>query len=105
MIRLVFINKSKMTKIISHYRFIRHKETMNQNDGLIKFGQSILWSMAMLKSEITFIVTMVNRMLHVRSLHGYIMEKNNTLMYNGQARFPCFFRSISKFRTRNKAPL
>ena len=42
MIRLVFINKSE--------------ETMNQNDGLIKFGQSILWSLAMLKRELTFIV-------------------------------------------------
>ena len=77
---------------------------MNQNDRLIKFGQSILWSMAMLKREITFIVTMINRMLQARSLHGHIMEKH-TLTYNGQARFPCFFRSISKFRTRNKAPL
>ena len=77
---------------------------MNQNDGLIKFGQSILWSMAMLKREITFLVTMVNIMLQARSLHGHIMEKN-TLTYNGQARFPCFFMSISKFRTRNKAPL
>ena len=50
---------------------------MNQNDGLIKFGQSILWSMAMLKREITFIVTMVNRMLQARSLHGHIMEKQH----------------------------
>ena len=50
---------------------------MNQNDGLIKFGQSILWYMAMLKREITFIVTMVNRMLHARSLHGHIMEKQH----------------------------
>ena len=48
---------------------------MNQNDGLIKFGQSISWSMAMLKREITFIVTMVNIMLHARLLHGHIMEK------------------------------
>ena len=56
---------------------LRHKETMNQNDGLIKFGQSILWSMAMLKREITFIVTMVNRMLQARSLHGHIMEKQH----------------------------
>ena len=56
---------------------LRHKETMNQNDGLIKFGQSILWSMAMLKREITFIVTMINRMLQARSLHGHIMEKQN----------------------------
>ena len=37
---------------------------MIQNDGLIKCGrQSISWSMAMLKKEITFIVTMINRML------------------------------------------
>ena len=49
---------------------------MNQNDGLIKFGQSILWSMAMLKEK-TFIVTMVNRMLQARSLHGHIMEKQH----------------------------
>ena len=56
---------------------------MNQNDGLIKFGQSILWSMAMLKREIAFLVTMVNRMLQARSLHGHIME-NNTLTYNGR---------------------
>ena len=48
---------------------------MNQNNGLIQFGQSILWSMAMLKREITFIVTMINRMLQARSLHGPIMEK------------------------------
>ena len=48
---------------------------MNQNDGLIKFGQSILWLMAMLKREITFIVTMVKRILQARSLHGHIMEK------------------------------
>ena len=54
-----------------------HKETINQNDGLIKFGQSILWSMAMLKREITFIVTMINRMLQARSLHGHIMEKQH----------------------------
>ena len=50
---------------------------MNQNDGLIKFGQSILWSMAMLKREITFIVTMINRMLQARSLHGHNMEKQH----------------------------
>ena len=50
---------------------------MNQNDGLIKFGQLILWSMAMVKREITFIVTMVNRMLQARSLHGHIMEKQH----------------------------
>ena len=50
---------------------------MNQNVGLIKFGQSILWSMAMSKREITFIVTMVNRMLQARSLHGHIMEKQH----------------------------
>ena len=50
---------------------------MNQNDGLIKSGQSILWSMAMLKREITFIVTMVNKMLQARSLHGHIMEKQH----------------------------
>ena len=50
---------------------------MNQNVGLIKFGQSILWSMAMLKREITFIVTMVNRMLQARLLHGHIMEKQH----------------------------
>ena len=81
MIRFVFINKSEMTIIISYYRFkaqgLRHnfEETMNQNDGLIKFGQSILWSIAMLKREITLIVTMVNRMLQARSLHGHIMEK------------------------------
>ena len=31
----------------------------------------------MLKREITFIVTMVNRMLQARSLHGHIMEKQN----------------------------
>ena len=78
---------------------------MNQNDGLIKFGKSIVWSMAMLKREITFIVTMVNRMLQARSFHGHIMEKQHINVYNGQERFPCIFRSISKFRTRNKAPL
>ena len=50
---------------------------MNQNDELIKFGQSILCSMAMFKREITFIVTMVNRMLQARSLHGHIMEKQH----------------------------
>ena len=50
---------------------------MDQNVGLIKFGKSILWSMAMLKREITFIVTMVNRMLQARSLHGHIMEKQH----------------------------
>ena len=50
---------------------------MNQNEGLIKFGQSILWSMAMFKREITFINTMVNRMLQARSLHGHIMEKQH----------------------------
>ena len=50
---------------------------MNQNDGLINFGQLILWSMAMLKREITFIVTMVNRMLQARSLYGHIMEKQH----------------------------
>ena len=50
---------------------------MNQNDGLIKFGQSILWSMAMLKREITFIVTMINRMLQARTLHGHNMEKQH----------------------------
>ena len=50
---------------------------MNQNIGLIKFGLSILWSMAMLKREITFIVTMVNRMLQARSLHGHIMGKQH----------------------------
>ena len=75
MIRLVFINKSEMTINISYYRF--KAQTMNQNVGLIKFGQSILWSMAMLKREITFIVTMVNRMLQARSLHGHIMEKQH----------------------------
>ena len=48
---------------------------MDMNDGLIKFGQSKLWSMAMLKREITVIVTMVNRMLQARSLRGHIMEK------------------------------
>ena len=64
MIRLVFINKSEMT--ITVIIGLRHKQTMNQNVGLIKFGQSILWSMAMLKREITFIVTMVNRMLQAR---------------------------------------
>ena len=69
MIRLVFINKSEMT--------IAKKETMNQNVGLIKFGQSIIWSMAMSKREITFIVTMVNRMLQARSLHGHIMKKQH----------------------------
>ena len=76
MIRLVFINKSEMTIIIVIIG-LRHKQTMNQNVGLIKFGQSILWSMAMLKREITFIVTMVNRMLQARSLHGHIMEKQH----------------------------
>ena len=50
---------------------------MNQNVGLIKFGQSILWYMAMLKREIIFIVTMVNRMLQARSLHGHIMAKQH----------------------------
>ena len=50
---------------------------MDQNDILIKFGQSILWSMAMLKREITFIVTMINRMLQARSLHYHIMEKQH----------------------------
>ena len=50
---------------------------MNQNDGLIKFDQSKLWSMAMLKREITFIVTMVNRLLQARSLHGHIMVKQH----------------------------
>ena len=50
---------------------------MNQNDGLIMFGQSILWSMAMLKREITFIVTMINRILQAISLHGHIMEKQH----------------------------
>ena len=50
---------------------------MNQNDGLIKFGQPILRSMAMLKREIIIIVTMVNRMLQARSLHGHIMEKQH----------------------------
>ena len=50
---------------------------MNQNDGLIKFGQSILWYISMLKREITFIVTMVNRMFQARSLHGHIMEKQH----------------------------
>ena len=50
---------------------------MNQNVGLIKSGQSILWSMAMLKREIIFIVTMVNRMLQAISLHGHIMEKQH----------------------------
>ena len=54
---------------------------MNQNDGLIKFGQSILWSMAMLKREITFLVTMVNRMLQARSLHGHIMKKQHINVY------------------------
>ena len=51
---------------------------MNQNDGLIKFVQLILGSMAMLKREIKFIVTMINRMLQARSLHGHIMEKQHT---------------------------
>ena len=78
---------------------------MNQNDGLIKFGQSILWSMAMLKKEITFIVTMVNIECYKPNHCMVTSWKNNTLTYNGQARFPCFFRSISKFPTRNKAPL
>ena len=54
---------------------------MNQNDELIKFGQSILWSMAMLKRETTFIVTMVNRMLQARSLHGHIMENQHINVY------------------------
>ena len=75
MIRLVFINKSEMTIIISYY--YNFEETMNQNDGLIKFGQSIIWSMAMLKREIKFLLTMVNRMLQARSLHGHIMEKQH----------------------------
>ena len=75
MIRLVFINKSEMT--ITVIIGLRHKQTMNQNVGLIKFGQSILWSMTMSKREITFIVTMVNRMLQARSLHGHIMEKQH----------------------------
>ena len=75
MIRLVFINKSEMTIIISYYRFKAQRN--NQNDGLIKFGQSILWSMAMLKREIALIVTMINRMLQARSLHGHIMEKQH----------------------------
>ena len=48
---------------------------MNQNVGLIKFGQSILWSMAMLKREITFIVTMVNRMF-VFLFDCYITPEN-----------------------------
>ena len=65
-----------MTIIISYYRF-KAKKTMNQNEGIIKFGQSILWSMAMLKREITFIGTMVNRMLQARSLRGHIMEKQH----------------------------
>ena len=76
MIRLVFINKSQMT-IIKVIISLRHKETMNQNDGLIKLGQSILWSMAMLKREITVLVTMINRMLQARSLHGHIIEKQH----------------------------
>ena len=54
-----------------------HKQTMDQNDRLIKLGQSILWYMAMLKREITFLVTMINRMLQARSLHGHIMEKQH----------------------------
>ena len=33
--------------------------------------------MAMLKREITAIVTMINRMLQARSLHGHIMEKQH----------------------------
>ena len=78
MIRLVFINMSEMTIIINYYRF-KAQKTMNQNDGLIKFGQLILWSMAMLKREITFIVTMVNRMLQPD--HCMVTSwKNNTLM-------------------------
>ena len=51
---------------------------MNQNDRLIKFGQSILWSMVMLKREITFIVTIVNRMLQARSLHGKTTHQHIT---------------------------
>ena len=64
-----------MTIIISYYRF--KAQTNNESECRIKFGQSILWSMAMLKREITFIVTMVNRMLQARSLHGHIMEKQH----------------------------
>ena len=43
MIRLVLINKSEMTIIISFFIGLRHnfEETLNQNDGLIKFGLSI----------------------------------------------------------------
>ena len=51
-----------MTIILSYYQFKaqRHKESELR---LNKLCQSLLWSMAMFKREITFIFTMVYRML------------------------------------------
>ena len=40
--------------------------------------------MAMLKREITFIVTKINTMLQARSLHGHIMKKTTHLRITGR---------------------
>ena len=63
----------------SYFRFKAQRNNKSELR-LNKFGQSILWSLAMLKREVTFIVTMVNKMLQLRSLHGHIMEKQHIIV-------------------------